>query len=240
MMVQHLALLCSWNSVIHFIPFHFNDSSDDVMDSNPSWVVINDFKVLLPHQHTNQSNVLIVSMLTIVVDLTAARPGKLGIQRALWQPRCPVCLTIKPFFRTWAADFFKEPSYLSHFIFQLSHLGGGEAQCSFHLRIRSWPGLISSSWTFSSIPLLCGLVPSIYQGDLSSSAPCHQFTSHWRLLSVPGCLNPVLQSHLLCGLGHVTRPPYLWYLHLCTEREFSLPLRVTFEDYGREYKVSGT
>lgn len=61
---------------------------------------------------------------------------------------------------------FKVPFLFKYTVFQLS--------------IRSWPGLISHSRTFPSIPLLCSLVmtPHLLSGfawgNLSSSASCQQ------------------------------------------------------------------
>lgn len=96
MMAQHLVFLCSWNSVICFIPFQWFFRQCHGL--SPSWVVINNFKVLLSHQQANQRDVLIFTILT--VDLTAAGPDKFGVQRTHWQPGCPAYLMIKPFFRT--------------------------------------------------------------------------------------------------------------------------------------------
>lgn len=83
-MMQHLALLCSWNSAMHFIPFQgFLRCSHGLQllllghDMFCSDLAINEFTVLLSHQQADPRDVLLFSILIIVVVLIAAGPDKL-------------------------------------------------------------------------------------------------------------------------------------------------------------------
>lgn len=127
-MMQHLALLCGWNSAMHFIPFQgFLRCSHGLQllllghDMFCSDLARNDFSVLLSHQHAHRRGGLsysaywLLSLFLLLWNQTSwDKESSLTTLVVLHASR------IRPFLRTRTTNFFKEPTYLTLFLFQLT------------------------------------------------------------------------------------------------------------------------